>query len=66
MGGFCGMSIDNSRKQKNCFRALGMLGITFHKNPFLIRLRSAVCQTIQMEHKMMSCRSRIMKKFVYE
>jgi len=63
MVAFCGMSIDNNRKHKNCFSsALGMLGITFHKNPFLIYLKSVVCQTLQMEHKMMSCRSKIMKK----
>jgi len=63
MVAFCGMSIDDSRKHKNCFSsALGMLGITFHKNPCLIRLKSAVCQTIQMEHKMLSCRSKIMEK----
>jgi len=46
MVAFCGMSIDNNRKHKNCFSsALGMLGITFHKNPFLIYLKSVVCQT---------------------
>jgi hypothetical protein len=63
MVAFCGMSIDNSRKHKNCFSsALGMLGITFHKNPFLICLESAVRQTVQTEHQMMSCSSKVMKK----
>jgi len=43
MTAFCEMSIDNSRKHKNCFSsALGMLEITYHKNPFLTCLKSAV------------------------
>jgi hypothetical protein len=39
-----------------------LLGMTFHQNPLSGGLKSAECQAIWMEQKMMSCGGNIVKK----
>jgi hypothetical protein len=39
-----------------------LLGITFHHNPSSRDLKSAVCQTIRIQQKKISCGRKIMKK----
>jgi hypothetical protein len=67
---FCGIII-NSRKQKHhlmlCFSsASGMLGITFHQNPFSIHLKSAVSNFKNGTHNDVLWVQAYEKKFVYK